>query len=320
MLIISKIDMIYILSSLISNKDQRRCCLKILNFGSMNIDKTYSLEHIVRPGETVNSIKYEEFIGGKGLNQSVALAYAGAEVWHAGLVGKLDGLALVDRLNQAGVNTSLIESRDNSSGHALIQIDQNGMNSIIVEGGTNTMIDEIYIDKVLENFEEGDMLLIQNEISSLPYLVNRAYEKNMTIAINPSPMDEKVLAIDLDKITYFLVNEIEAMTISKTLILDQALDILVERFPNSKVIMTLGSEGAIYKDKDTFYKVAGKQVDVVDTTGAGDTFCGYFLASLSKGLTIQICMDIANTAASISCTKKGASNSIPRINELELGL
>ena len=292
--------------------------MKILNFGSMNIDKTYSLEHIVRPGETVNSMKYEEFIGGKGLNQSVALAHAGAKVWHAGLVGSLDGGPLVNRLNDSGVNTSLIESRDNYSGHALIQIDQNGMNSIIVEGGTNTMIDEIYIDKVLENFKKGDMLLIQNEISSLTYLVDKAFEKEMIIAINPSPMDEKVMAIDLNKISYFLVNEIEAMTISKTLVIDEAVDILVDRFPNSKVIMTLGSEGAIYKDKNTFYKVDGNEVDVVDTTGAGDTFCGYFLASISKGLTIQDCMNIANNAASISCTKKGASNSIPLISELDL--
>lgn len=292
--------------------------MKILNFGSMNIDKTYSLEHIVRPGETVNSMKYEEFIGGKGLNQSVALAHAGAKVWHAGLVGSLDGGPLVNRLNDSGVNTSLIESRDNYSGHALIQIDQNGMNSIIVEGGTNTMIDEIYIDKVLENFKKGDMLLIQNEISSLTYLVDKAFEKEMIIAINPSPMDEKVMAIDLNKISYFLVNEIEAMTISKTLVIDEAVDILVDRFPNSKVIMTLGSEGAIYKDKNTFYKVDGNEVDVVDTTGAGDTFCGYFLASISKGLTVETCMNIANTAASISCTKKGASNSIPLISELDL--
>ena len=159
MLIIGKILIYLDYISFIINNGQRRCELKILNFGSMNIDKTYSLEHIVRPGETVNSMKYEEFIGGKGLNQSVALAHAGAKVWHAGLVGSLDGGPLVNRLNDSGVNTSLIESRDNYSGHALIQIDQNGMNSIIVEGGTNTMIDEIYIDKVLEHAHNNEIYM-----------------------------------------------------------------------------------------------------------------------------------------------------------------
>lgn len=144
--------------------------MKILNFGSLNIDKTYSLQTIVEPGETVNSLKYEEFIGGKGLNQSIALASAGARVFHAGLVGARDGGPLVKALEARGVDTSLIETRDQASGHAVIQVDEAGMNCIIVEGGTNQLVDQAYVDRVLENFTKGDMLVLQNEISNLAYI------------------------------------------------------------------------------------------------------------------------------------------------------
>lgn len=291
--------------------------MKILNFGSLNIDKVYKVDSVVRPGETINSLSYEEFIGGKGLNQSVALARAGADVWHAGLIGKIDGQCLEDRLKEAGVKTDLIESLDSPSGHALIQVDSKGMNCIIVEGGTNRKVDEEYIDRVLDHFDKGDILLIQNEISSLPYLVDKAYEKGLDIAFNPSPMDSYVLEVDLSKVSFFLVNEIEAEAISNKVDINDIQDEMLRLYPEAKLIMTLGSEGALYRDKDIEILVNGRDVDVVDTTGAGDTFCGYFIASIARGCSVDEAMKLANLAASISCTKAGASNSIPKVEDLE---
>lgn len=291
--------------------------MRVLNFGSLNIDKTYSVRNIVKAGETINSLSYEEFIGGKGLNQSIALANAGADVWHAGLVGQADGGPLIQRLKDSGVNTDLVEKRDKPSGHALIQVDEKGMNSIIVDGGTNRMVDRPYVDKVLSNFGPGDLLLIQNEISELAYIVDSAYEKSMTICLNPSPYDDMLDEIDLSKITYFLVNEIEARAISKTGEEEGALEHILKTYPGSKVVMTLGSRGAIYDDGFTSYRVDGNKIEVVDTTAAGDTFCGFFLASISKSMPIQDSMDLANYAASITCTKKGASNSIPLLDQIK---
>lgn len=290
--------------------------MRILNFGSLNIDKTYSLDHIVRPGETINSLSYQEFIGGKGLNQSVALAKAGADVYHAGLIGQADGGPLKAQLEDNGVNVCFVESRDFPSGHALIQVDKDGMNCIIVEGGTNRMVDEAFVDKVLQGFEKGDMVLLQNEISSIPYIVDKAYDKGMVIALNPSPMDDLVMEIDLGKISYFLVNEIEGMAISQKDELNEVLDEILRLYPESRTVMTLGGDGAAYRDKDQSFRVEGQRVDVVDTTGAGDTFCGFFLASIAKGMGIEEAMDLANRAAARSCTVKGASNSIPDLADL----
>lgn len=289
---------------------------KILCFGSLNIDRTYSVDEIVKVGETISSHFYEEFIGGKGLNQSIALSKAGGDVYHAGIVGKEDGQVLVKYLKDSGVNVDFIKYLDYPSGHAIIQIDKRGNNSIIVYGGTNRMVDKKFIDDVLDNFSEGDLILLQNEISNISYIVDRAYEKRMIIAFNPSPFDKFVKEVDLNKITYFLVNEIEGSMISEKEDEDEILKHIIKKYPEGKVVMTVGSRGARYLDKNMSYDVSGEKVDAIDTTGAGDTFCGYFLSSISRGKSVEESMNIANKASAFACTIKGASNSIPEIGDL----
>lgn len=147
--------------------------MKALCFGSMNIDYVYSLDHIVGLGETIFSTGRETFAGGKGLNQSVAMAKAGLPVWHAGICGT-GGELLIDTLRENGVDTSLIRREDSPPGHTVIQVDARGQNCIIVYGGTNRRVTPEYIAEALSGFGEGDMVLLQNEVNRLGEIIDAA--------------------------------------------------------------------------------------------------------------------------------------------------
>ena len=138
--------------------------MKVLNFGSLNIDYVYQMAHFIRPGETAPCKTLTAGCGGKGLNQSIALAKAGTEVYHAGLYGA-EAQFLLDKMQTAGVDTSLLRLGEGANGHAIIQVDENGQNCIILYGGTNRQITEAYVDEVLAHFEVGDVLVLQNEIN-----------------------------------------------------------------------------------------------------------------------------------------------------------
>ena len=170
--------------------------MKILTFGSCNIDYVYEVDHIVQPGETLVANKLSKFPGGKGLNQAIAIARAGAEVYFAGCIGE-DDTMLCPILQQAGVDISKLLTVNGPTGHAIIQVDKNSENSIVIYRGANGLVTESYIDKVLEDFEEGDILLLQNEISNLLYLIKKAAEKRMKIILNPSPYEDVLNKIDL---------------------------------------------------------------------------------------------------------------------------
>ena len=162
--------------------------MKVLNFGSLNIDYTYQVDHFVRAGETMSSESLQVFSGGKGLNQSIALSKAGADVWHAGAVGAGDGDFLIEQMKKAGVHTELIEHLDGQTGHAIIQKDPAGQNCILLYGGANQRITREMVDRVLTQFEADDFLILQNEISEIGYIMEKAHEKGMKIVLNPSPI------------------------------------------------------------------------------------------------------------------------------------
>ena len=290
--------------------------MKILNFGSLNIDLVYSLDHIVLEGETISSHSLEKFCGGKGLNQSIALARAGAAVYHAGRIGQ-DGKMLKDYLEQNGVDVSLVEYSAVNTGNAIIQLDKKGQNSIILYGGANREIDESYAARVLAHFNSGDILLVQNEISCMKYIMEEAYKKGMRIALNPSPMDETILELPLHHVEWFILNEIEGCGISKKTEANDMMDEILKKYPQSKVVLTLGKDGVVYKDKNCELKHGIYKVEVVDTTAAGDTFTGYFLAAVLQGLELSEALKNASLAASLAVSKKGASISIPTIKEVK---
>ena len=181
--------------------------MKVLNYGSLNVDYVYSVDHIIVGGETQHSSKLEVFSGGKGLNQSIALAKAGVPVYHAGIVGT-DGDILLDACKEAGVDTRYIRRMPVKGGHTMIQVDKNAQNCIILYGGTNQMQTKEFVDEVLADFGEGDYLILQNEINMLDYIIDQAYEKKMKIVMNPSPFDDKLSTCDLSKVYLFLLNEI----------------------------------------------------------------------------------------------------------------
>ena len=289
---------------------------QILNFGSLNIDKIYGLDHIVKEGETISASSYDEGMGGKGLNQSIALKRAGADPIHAGFVGEDDGDILLDYMAENKVNF-LVEKVSGESGHAIIQVDKNANNSIIVEAGANKKIDKSYIDQVLAEFDEDDFLLLQNEISNLPYIVDVASKRKMKIFLNPSPVDESIKIIDFNKIDTLILNETEAYELSGCESSDKIINYFRDDYQDLNIVLTLGKDGGIYSSKDTEIKFAGFKTKAIDTTGAGDTFLGYFLASTSKGADLEKSLKLASLAAGLACCKSGAANSIPSLKEVE---
>lgn len=284
--------------------------MKILNFGSINIDIFFRVEHIVRPGETISSESIEKRAGGKGLNQSVALAKVSDSVYHAGSIGT-DGNFLIEEMENFGVDTSLLKKSDKLTGNAIIQVDDKGENSIVLYKGANFDNNESYVDEVLSHFEKDDILVLQNEINCMPYIINKAYKKGLKIVLNPSPITDEIEKFDLDKIDLLLVNETEAKALAKVFDAKEEVNYFREKFPSLKVVMTLGKNGSMYFDKDNLINQDSFKVDAVDTTGAGDTFTGYFVTYYYKGEKIEKCLEVAAKASALSVTKKGASISIP---------
>lgn len=275
----------------------------------------YSVSSIVRPGETVAATKLEYFNGGKGLNQSIALARAGAEVYHAGRIGT-DGTSLTDLLNENGVNTDYVSVSRSPSGHAVIQVTKEGQNSILVYGGANKEISTKQIMNVLSNFDEGDRLFLQNEINGVPALINSAARKKMEIIFNPSPIGQDIPSYPLDKISWFVVNETEAEAITGVEGSEKVLAAFAKKYPNANVLLTLGENGAYCKIKNETYFQDIFHTPVVDSTAAGDTFLGYFFALLDlKG--VKESLRYAAAASALAVSRKGAAMSIPTAGEVE---
>ena len=289
--------------------------MKILNLGSMNLDYVYNMDHIVKPGETESSTEMNIFLGGKGMNQSVALAKAGAEVYQGGMIGN-DGQPFLDACREYGVHSEYIRVVDAKSGHAIIQIDKDGQNSILLYGGANQMLTKGYVDEVLNYFDSGDILLLQNEVNLLPYIVDQAYGKGMQIALNPSPFNEKLNEVDMSKVSIFLLNEIEGEQITGSNAPDDILTKLLEMYPKARIVLTLGKDGAVYADAQQKHFQRAFTVKAVDTTAAGDTFTGYFLAGLIEGMEIPQILEISAKASSITVSREGAVPSIPYRREI----
>lgn len=293
--------------------------MKLLDFGSLNIDHTYQLPHLVRPGETLASDSYHKSEGGKGFNQAVALAKAGQEVYLAGAIGQ-DGLFLRDYLQELGVHTEHLCVLDAPTGHAMIQLDTEGQNCIILFGGTNGMITEAMIDEVLTDFGAGDYLLLQNEISHVDSIICAAHAKGMHIILNPSPMSPELLTWPLELVEWFILNEIEGADITGKTQPEEMLDELLRRYPACHVVLTLGERGSVYADATQRMDQSIVSAHTVDTTAAGDTFTGYFLHALLQGEAIQQALKTAACASAITVSRPGAGRSIPAAEEVQAAM
>lgn len=289
--------------------------MRILNFGSLNYDTVYTVDHILAKGETEHAEKMELFCGGKGLNQSIALAKAGAEVYHAGQVGE-DGEMLITACQEAGVDIRYIKKGQGKSGHTVIQVEKGGQNCILLFGGSNQQVSHAYMDEVLSHFGAEDMFLMQNEINDSTVLLDKAYAQGLKIVLNPSPFDENMKKCDLHKVSLFLLNEIEGWQISGEKASEDILEWFAKELPEAQVVLTLGSDGAIYQYKGKKVHQEIFPVKAVDTTAAGDTFTGYFLACLLQNKEVAEALRVAAKAASLAVSKKGAVASIPSKEEV----
>lgn len=283
---------------------------KVLNFGSINIDHVYSVNHFVRPGETLSSEHYHRFPGGKGLNQSIALSHAGACVHHAGNIGK-DDLWLKTLLEQQGVDASSVAAIDEPTGHAIIQVSTAGENSIVIFGGANQCIAKADITRIVGAFSSEDYLLVQNETNAVPEILRAAKARGLTVVFNPAPMTSEVLDYPLDLVDIFVVNETEGQGLTSETRPEKIQNAMREQYPNAATVLTLGDKGALYLDSKTRLHQPGEHVNSVDTTGAGDTFTGFFLAGLIETEQPKTALELGCRAAALCVTRAGAANSIP---------
>lgn len=289
--------------------------MTIYNFGSINLDHLYQLDHFVRPGETMASDSYQCLLGGKGANQSVALAKAGAAVKHVGAVHSVDHVIL-KQLEEYGVDVELVELGDVPTGHAIIQLTKAAENSIILYSGANHSFDKESIDRTLSNASEGDWVLLQNETNLVDYIIQAASQRGLKVAFNPAPMDAELTKRLLPYVSLLIVNEVEAMDLAGVDSIEAAADVLPERYPDLAVLMTLGHEGVRYFSGGEDLFCPAFSVDAKDTTAAGDTFIGYSLAAILNGKDMLTAMQRGCAASALCVTRIGAMVSIPEEEEV----
>ncbi|MCL2421830.1 MAG: ribokinase, partial [Defluviitaleaceae bacterium] len=253
---------------------------RILNMGSINIDYVYTVPHFVKAGETLSATSRQIFPGGKGLNQSVALARAGGSVTHAGMIGS-DGTALIDLLNETSVDTGRIFICEVPTGHTVIQVNPDGENCILLFPGANQQLDEGFVDRALKGFSQGDILVLQNEVSCVAYAIKAAKAKRMRIAFNPSPYGPEIMDYPLDLIDWWLLNEVEGQALTGKDDPKDMLAAMAKQYPSAVIVLTLGADGVLCCGNGKNLSHKSYKVDAVDTTAAGDTFTGYFISSIA---------------------------------------
>lgn len=294
--------------------------MSVLVFGSVNIDRSFRLPHWIECGETISSLSLSIQAGGKGANQAASIAKAGGDVYLASTIGT-DGLWIKEKLESYGVNTSLMCVKEETvTGTATILLDEKGRNSIVLYGGGNRENSEEYINSVFSHFKEGDWLVIENEINNLQLIIEKAYEKKMKICFNPSPFEDELISLDWTRIDLIVVNEVEIMQLMKgekgswKEILRRAQTL----YPDASILLTLGEEGSMFLEnksgKILFMPIV--KTNTIDTTGAGDTFLGYFLSSVISGTGAVDALKRASLASSIAVSRAGAMDSIPSKDEV----
>ncbi len=292
---------------------------RVLNLGSLNLDYVYHVDHIVLPGETIDAADVQTNCGGKGLNQSIALARAGAQVLHAGMIGE-DGRELLDACRDAGVDVGFVRTVEGRTGHAIIQVDRLGQNSIVLFGGANRALTASYIEEVLEGYGPDDVIVLQNEVNMLPQIIEAASTRGLRIVLNPSPFDDRIAECDLSRVWLFFVNEVEGAQLTGKTEADEILSELSRMFPAANIVLTLGSQGAIALVDGVRFEQPAVPCEVVDTTAAGDTFTGFFLAEYLRSGDAARALLTAAHASSIAVSRPGAAPSVPTLAEVREAL
>ena len=300
---------------------------KIVVIGSSNVDLIMKMDHLPEKGETVTDAVFMQVYGGKGANQAVVAARAGGKVAFVNCVGQ-DAYTpqMVQNYKNDGIDTRFVFQEENiASGHALIMIDQAGNNIISVAPGANNLLTPSKIDKALSIINEAAMIVMQFEIpeETIKYVIDLANKKNIPVLWNVAPARPFDFSY-IPKVNILVLNEVEAgfladMPVENEADAEKAAEKLV-KMGVEKVIITLGSQGAFVLTKDEKVSVPSFKVNAVDTTAAGDTFCGAFAVALVEGKSLKESLRFASAAAAISVTRIGAQPSAPTREEIDLFL
>ncbi|MEM7100380.1 MAG: ribokinase [Pseudomonadota bacterium] len=301
---------------------------KIVNIGSLCIDYVYRVPRIVSEGVTLASTQRQVFAGGKGLNQSVAAARAGAEVVHCGAIGP-DGDLLVETLEGAGARIDQIVTINEPSGHAVIQVNPDGQNAIVIHGGANRTLTPAYVDAATRNLSQHDWVLLQNEVNDLDLIISAAKGAGAKVALNLAPADERIADYPIDLLDLLIVNidEAAALVAAKALgepgaNADEHFAQLVKAYPHTSLVLTQGSAGLLCHEAGSEHRMhmGTIKVDAVDETAAGDSFVGYCLASLARGDELHQALRLGTIAGALAVTREGAAPSVPSPAEVEARL
>ncbi|HEY0212683.1 MAG TPA: ribokinase [Paenirhodobacter sp.] len=286
--------------------------MTVFNLGSINADHFYRLPHLPVPGETLAALDYALGLGGKGANQSVALARAGADVRHIGAIGA-DGRWMADRMAASGVDCRHVTELPGASGHAIIEVDTAGENLILVYPGANRALGAAHVLSALQSARAGDWLVMQNETSAQVEAAQAATVAGLRVAYSAAPFDPAAVRAIIDHVSLLIVNEIEAAQLCAD------FGVALHDLPVAQLVVTLGARGAIWYDLAAVTQVSAPpfRVTPVDTTGAGDTFAGYLIAGLAQGLAPDAAMRLASAAAALKVTRAGTADAIPTRAEVE---
>ncbi len=298
---------------------------KIAVIGSCNTDMVIKVDHLPKPGETIIGHDFMTNQGGKGANQAVAVSRMGGDTLFVARLGD-DGFGRqsLSLLSDEGIDTRYVQLTPGvSTGVAMIPVDEKGENSIIVASGANAMLSETDVEAAREEICKASILLMQLEtpIPTLTYAARMAHEAGVTVVLNPAPFPKEALPQELLKnVDIITPNETEAAGMSGIEITDEASALqaimAIRKFGIGRVVITAGSAGAYTEENGKLLHIETFKTDVLDTTAAGDTFCGALCVALSQGKTFVHAIRRANKAASISVTRMGAWRSIPRADEI----
>lgn len=282
----------------------------IWNLGSINADIVYAVPHIPAPGETLSSTGRQTFLGGKGANMSVAAARAAAHVHHIGAVGE-DGRWAVQRLLEYGVDTRNIAELDTETAQAIIMVDPDGENAIVLHPGANAEIPQVTLQAAMAEAETGDWLVIQNETNLQRTAAEMGKRLGLQVAYAAAPFDADRVQAVLPHLDFLILNAVEAQQ------LQDASGQAPQDLPVRDVIVTLGGDGADWYGVDGKRHFPAIKVDPVDTTGAGDTFTGYVLAGLDRGMPMAQAIEQATKAGALMVTRHGTADVIPDLSEVQ---
>lgn len=286
--------------------------MTVFCLGSINADHVYQVPHLPAPGETLSATSFHTGLGGKGANQSVAAAKAGSVTRHIGAVGE-DGDWAIDTLQGFGVDTSFVSRIQTATGHAIINVDPEAENAIVIFAGANLEQSEKQIKTALSDGQIGDWILIQNETSHQITAAQAARENGVKVAYSAAPFDADAAREMLPFADLLLVNEIEAAQLS------EALGVEISDLPIAKILITSGAKGVdlIDTNRSEIVSIKAFSVDPVDTTGAGDTFAGSFVSGLEQGLSDHDALIRASATSAIQVTRMGAAIAIPDATEVK---